>query len=230
MSFLIYRHHIRRHQGKRWSRLERLFKHQIVGIWKYQKIPALYWQLQCTNESLGSRICLQEIKVFGKSILQSTRSVSVFSGVARIPFGLLRLFLHGICCDDIRAWGKIITETSRHSRKFIKQLNKTVFLSLFFFAQMVPVFANSEVVQKFNETTIGKAIVWILLKFYTVVGMGFCLAPLGLLTFDRWWAVYKATWMYGFILWFPWPIYKPILKTLLSSKRKPTTDEKPKSQ
>lgn len=95
---------------------------------------------------------------------------------------------------------------------------------------MVPIFTKSEKIQKINENPVGHAVFWILLKLYTIVGMGWCLAPLALLTLERWWAVYKASWLFGFVLWLPWPLYKPLLKSLLLTKSKSSAAEKSKSQ
>lgn len=84
---------------------------------------------------------------------------------------------------------------------------------------MEPVFTRSEKFMKFAESAPGTIIIWIVLKLYTIIGMGFCVAPLALLSFNKWWTLYTSLWYFGFILWFPWPIYKPLLKQLLGSKR-----------
>lgn len=80
---------------------------------------------------------------------------------------------------------------------------------------MEPVFTKSAKFQEFASTAIGSAIIWILLKVYTVFGMGFCFAPLVLLSFHRWWKVYKSVWFFGFFLWWAWPAYKPVVRNLL---------------
>ncbi|XP_031630809.1 lysophospholipid acyltransferase 5 [Contarinia nasturtii] len=85
--------------------------------------------------------------------------------------------------------------------------------------EMEPVFARSEQFQKFANTLAGKVIIFILLKLYTFIGMGFCFGPLVLLSFHRWWALHRSLWFYGYILWFSWPIYKPVLKQLLGTKK-----------
>lgn len=90
---------------------------------------------------------------------------------------------------------------------------------------MAPVFARSEKFQKFSQTFVGQALIWITLKLYTIIGMGWCVAPLALLGFNRWWTLYCSLWFFGYILWLPWPIYKPLLKQLLGSKR-PEKSEK----
>lgn len=87
---------------------------------------------------------------------------------------------------------------------------------------MEPVFTRSEKFKQFSETFIGNVIIWITLKLYTIVGMGWCLAPLAMLSYTKWWTVYRSLWFFGFILWLPWPIYKPLLKQLLGSTKKST--------
>lgn len=89
-----------------------------------------------------------------------------------------------------------------------------------FHSQMDPVFARSEKFQKFATSTVGQVIIWILLKLYTILGMGFCLAPLALLSFSRWWIVYKSIWFYGIFLWCAWPAYKPVVQSLLGPYKK----------
>lgn len=84
---------------------------------------------------------------------------------------------------------------------------------------MAPVFDNSEKFQHFAKTLAGQIIIWIVLKLYTVLGMGFCFAPLVLLSFNRYWALHRSIWFFGYLLWLPWPIYKPLLKKLLGSKK-----------
>lgn len=86
--------------------------------------------------------------------------------------------------------------------------------------QMEPVFSRSEKFQAFARNPAGQAIIWVLLKLYTVVGMGFCLAPLALLSFSRWWIVYRSVWFYGIFLWWGWPAYKPLIKSLLGPFQK----------
>lgn len=85
---------------------------------------------------------------------------------------------------------------------------------------MEPVFTKSDKFQEFATTAYGSATIWILLKIYTVLGMGFCVSPLVLLSFHRWWKVYKSVWFYGFLLWWGWPAYKPVLRNLLGGSKK----------
>lgn len=90
---------------------------------------------------------------------------------------------------------------------------------------MAPVFMKSEKFQKFSETVAGQILIWITLKLYTIIGMGWCVAPLALLGYNRWWPLYRSLWFFGYILWLPWPIYKPILKQLLGGSTTKKSEE-----
>ncbi|XP_063220404.1 lysophospholipid acyltransferase 5 [Bacillus rossius redtenbacheri] len=61
-------------------------------------------------------------------------------------------------------------------------------------------------------------VVWMALKLYTFVFMGWCLAPFALLSFSRWWQVYRSVYFIGFIVFLLWPLYYPIVKKLLTPK------------
>lgn len=58
------------------------------------------------------------------------------------------------------------------------------------------------------------------LKFYTLVGMGWCLVPFVFLSASKWWTIYATVGFYGFILYVPFPIYKAALKQLLPANTK----------
>lgn len=61
--------------------------------------------------------------------------------------------------------------------------------------------------------------VYLLLRLYTFVFMGWCLLPFALLTYDRYWPIYSSVYYVGFIFFGLYPIiYGPILKLLLKSK------------
>lgn len=92
--------------------------------------------------------------------------------------------------------------------------------------QVEPIFSRSEKWQKACENPVLRAFVWILLKLYTSIGMGWCVAPLVYLTFSKWWSIFCSAWFIGFIVWLPWPLYVPILKNLLGSPRKPEKKDK----
>lgn len=64
-----------------------------------------------------------------------------------------------------------------------------------------------------------REIKWIILKFYTIVFMGPCIAPLALRSFENWWFLYKNTYFFAQLFWGTWFFYKPIVKALLPPQR-----------
>ncbi|XP_073979722.1 lysophosphatidylcholine acyltransferase 3 protein nessy isoform X2 [Rhodnius prolixus] len=59
---------------------------------------------------------------------------------------------------------------------------------------------------------------WVILKIYTIVFMGPCVAPLALLSFSKWWHVYKNVYCVSPLMWILWPVYKPIIKQIFPKK------------
>ncbi|KAK4878022.1 hypothetical protein RN001_010528 [Aquatica leii] len=71
----------------------------------------------------------------------------------------------------------------------------------------------------FFERPAVKIAVFILLRIYTFVFMGWCLLPFALLTYDRYWHVFRALNHIGFVIFCLYPIvYGPLLRMLLKSK------------
>lgn len=141
--------------------------------------------------------------------------------MARFPFRLLCLLWTRICCHHLWTWGMWkhhLFQFAFNSWYFMIQKN-VILISDNCVLQMAPVFDNSEKFQNFAKSLPGQIIIFIVLKLYTVLGMGFCFSPLVLLSFHRYWTLHRSLWFFGYILWLPWPIYKPLLKNLLGSKR-----------
>lgn len=77
------------------------------------------------------------------------------------------------------------------------------------------ILTRNKVFLDFLSLPVVKQIKWIVLKFYTIVVMGPCIAPLALRSFNRWWPIYCNTYFFVVILWGPWLLYRPIVKALL---------------
>ncbi|XP_066996784.2 lysophospholipid acyltransferase 5 isoform X2 [Anabrus simplex] len=77
---------------------------------------------------------------------------------------------------------------------------------------------KNENLRTFLEQSWMVPVIWIILKLYTWVFMGYCLVPFALLSFPRWWQVYKSVYFIGHIVFALWPFYYPAVKLLLSSK------------
>lgn len=79
---------------------------------------------------------------------------------------------------------------------------------------------------KFCSTAPISWIVFVLLKIYTIVGMGWSLTPFVMFDVEKWWHVFCTVRMFGFILFVPWPLYVMILKNLLPATK---SADKPKT-
>jgi len=83
---------------------------------------------------------------------------------------------------------------------------------------------KSQLYGKVSSSAVFKVIMFIVLKIYVTVFMGYALIPFTLLNFSRWWPVYKTLYFSGFILFLPWMfVYKPIVRQLIKA-----TNTKPK--
>lgn len=82
------------------------------------------------------------------------------------------------------------------------------------------VLTRNEPLMKFCENPFVECILWVILKLYTVVGMGWCLLPFVFLSVGKWWYMYKTVWFFGFVLWIPFPIYTKILKIIFPPTKK----------
>uniref|UniRef100_A0A1B6D3K0 Lysophospholipid acyltransferase 5 n=1 Tax=Clastoptera arizonana TaxID=38151 RepID=A0A1B6D3K0_9HEMI len=63
-----------------------------------------------------------------------------------------------------------------------------------------------------------KQLTWVILKLYTLVFMGYCMAPFVLLSIHKWFRVYMSVFFIGHVLWMGWLGYKPLVIKLLPPK------------
>lgn len=71
-----------------------------------------------------------------------------------------------------------------------------------------------------------KIVVYILLRIYTFVFMGWCLVPFALLTFDKYWKAFGLLNYMGIIFFLPWGIlYGPTVRALAKMTRPREKDE-----
>jgi hypothetical protein len=65
---------------------------------------------------------------------------------------------------------------------------------------------------------------WVVLKLYTLVFMGYCMAPFVLLSVHKWFAAFINTFFVGHVLWMGWHVYRPLVKMLLPPAKDHTKD------
>jgi len=96
-------------------------------------------------------------------------------------------------------------------------------LSLLWFFQAETLIARNEKVTKLLAHPLIIPLKWIVLKLYTVVFMGYCLVPFVLLTYDKYWPVYKSIYFSGYLLFIGWHLYAPLVRRALKPERTSST-------
>ncbi|XP_068621990.1 lysophospholipid acyltransferase 5 [Battus philenor] len=72
---------------------------------------------------------------------------------------------------------------------------------------------NTVLFKKVWEYRFSRYAMYILLKMYTIIFMGWSLIPFDLKIISKWWSIYSSLYFSGFVIFLPWAfIYKPLLK------------------
>ncbi|KAF2896494.1 hypothetical protein ILUMI_09682 [Ignelater luminosus] len=94
------------------------------------------------------------------------------------------------------------------------------FIVMYLEKDLKPMLVKNETVMNLVSIQPVNIMVYIILRMYTFVFMGWCLLPFALLTYDRYWKVYSSVHYMGFIIFCLYPIlYGPILRLLLKQKK-----------
>lgn len=95
-----------------------------------------------------------------------------------------------------------------------------------FFSQFQSILQTNEQLSSFFKKSPINVIVYVLLRLYTFVFMGWCLVPFALLTFERYWKAYGALNYIGVVFFGFYPfLYGPILRLLLKKKRQQVKED-----
>lgn len=98
-----------------------------------------------------------------------------------------------------------------------------------FFNEFIIIYMEKELESMISKTELynkvwnsnAKYLLYVLLKIYTIVFMGWSLIPFDLKVFSKWWLVYSSLYFSGFLLFLPWGfLYKPQLKKLIRSQQR----------
>lgn len=89
------------------------------------------------------------------------------------------------------------------------------FIVMNFEKEIETILKRNESFMRFCSTTPINWICFVLLKIYTIVGMGWSLTPFVLFDVEKWWYIFRTVRMFGFIFFVPYPLYAMILKKLL---------------
>lgn len=80
-----------------------------------------------------------------------------------------------------------------------------------------PKLERNKTVRKLLDDPKMMPLVWMVLKAYTLVFMGYCLVPFALLSFSKWWQVYSSVYFVGHLFFGLWPLYGRFVKRFLDS-------------
>lgn len=82
---------------------------------------------------------------------------------------------------------------------------------------MKPVFEDNVKFQEFIKKPAIRPIVFLVLKFYTIVLAGYCLVPFAFLSVHKWWFIYTKLYFAGFIWLLPASfVYKPLIAKVVA--------------
>ncbi|GLV38357.1 nessy [Carabus blaptoides fortunei] len=105
-----------------------------------------------------------------------------------------------------------------HSGYYICFFNE--FIVMFFEKDLRTMIEKHEKVVNFFRTPGISHALYFVLRCYTFLFMGWCLAPFVLLKFPKYYQIYSSVYFIGFIFFLPWPIvYKPIVKLALGKSK-----------
>uniref|UniRef100_A0A182IL59 Lysophospholipid acyltransferase 5 n=1 Tax=Anopheles atroparvus TaxID=41427 RepID=A0A182IL59_ANOAO len=90
--------------------------------------------------------------------------------------------------------------------------------------EVEPIFVKNEKLQQLlQQQPLLRALVFIGLKFYTIVWAGWCLVPFVFLSFHKWWSIYTTVRFTGFILFFGGNAFLPaLLRAVLPKSSSPS--------
>ncbi|XP_026759701.1 lysophospholipid acyltransferase 5 [Galleria mellonella] len=98
------------------------------------------------------------------------------------------------------------------------------FIIIYMEKELEPIIKKTVIYQKWSSNIIVKWLVFIILKLYALIYMGWSLVPFDVKVYSKWFTVYSSLYFSGFLLFLPWTVvYKPIILSLIKVNR-------PKSQ
>ncbi|XP_065170284.1 lysophospholipid acyltransferase 5 [Atheta coriaria] len=94
------------------------------------------------------------------------------------------------------------------------------FIIMFMERDIHSIFAKNPHLGKYFEPLPVRVLLYILMRLYTLVFMGWCLAPFSLFSFDRYWPVFRAVHYMGIWFFVPWGfLYGPLLRMAVKATR-----------
>lgn len=97
------------------------------------------------------------------------------------------------------------------------------FIIIAFEKDFVTVLEKNRTVLEWTRRPFVKELTYVFLKVYTFVFLGYCVTPFALLSFHKWWRVYKAYYCLGHVLFMFWPLYKLFVAKYVLPPQRATT-------
>ncbi|KAM3969055.1 lysophosphatidylcholine acyltransferase 3 protein nessy [Aphomia sociella] len=94
------------------------------------------------------------------------------------------------------------------------------FLIMYMEKELESIIKKTELYQKWRSNNIVKCLLFLFLKTYAIVYMGWSLVPFDVKVYTKWWSVYSSLYFSGFLIFLPWTfVYKPLILTLIKRNR-----------
>lgn len=99
------------------------------------------------------------------------------------------------------------------------------FLIIYMEKEFENIIQELDIYEKAWSNNMAKYVLYVLLKIYTIVFMGWSLVPFDVKVFSKWWSIYYNLYYSGFLLFMPWAfVYKPILLIVIKKFKLSTKD------
>ncbi|CAK1554805.1 unnamed protein product [Leptosia nina] len=208
------------------------YRHFYCGLWAHF---ALYKYISCWL--LTEAACIRFGLSYNGTEKTENGTVSKWDGCNNIK--LLRFesatkFQHYIesfnCNTNFFAAEYIYKRLKFLGNRHLSQFFTLFFLALWhglrsgyymtFFNEFIIIYMERELESLISKTQLYekmwnsylKGVLYVLLKMYTIVFMGWSLAPFDLKIFWKWWRVYYSLYFSGLLLFVPWAfVYKPLI-------------------
>ncbi|KAJ1528521.1 hypothetical protein ONE63_006928 [Megalurothrips usitatus] len=214
-----------------------IMKHFMLGLWGR---TTLYKYISCWLITEGVCI-LSGITYNGKDDKNVTKwdgcanvRLSVFEGCTKFNHYIIAFntntnhwisqyvykrlkFLNSKVASQLGALGFLAIWHGFHSGYYVCFFNE--FIVMLMEKEVETLLARNEKAAAFLSSPLVSPFIWVILKLYTFVFMGFCLVPFVLLSFNRYWAVYKGIYFSGYILFLGWHLYAPLVRKALRPSR-----------
>ncbi|KAH0547447.1 lysophospholipid acyltransferase 5 [Cotesia glomerata] len=109
-----------------------------------------------------------------------------------------------------------------HSGYYVTFFNE--FIIMYFERDIASALKKNQSIQATASHPLGGILIWIILKLYTLVFMGYAFIPFHLLSYTRYLKIYSSVYWIGSIIFLSYPFLAPFIKPLISGRRRAHVD------